>query len=95
MSLTVLSKSLTMVMPCHPTGKPSGGVSARLDAAGGVGAVTWQPTSGIMPPGLTLGPDGVVRGTPQGRGSSLIYVRATDSDMVPNFADAPITVVVQ
>lgn len=51
-----------------------------LDASGGIGRpYTWSLTSGALPPGLTLSPDGSLTGTPTRAGTSLFTTSVTDS----------------
>jgi hypothetical protein len=52
----------------------------RLNAIGGRGPYTWALASGNLPAGLTLGADGLLRGTPSAAGSSQFTVRVTDQD---------------
>ncbi len=40
---------------------------------------TWELTSGSLPPGIILGSDGFLTGTPQAEGDYAVAIRATDS----------------
>jgi hypothetical protein len=53
--------------------------SAAVVASGGAGAYTFALTSGDLPPGLGLAPDGLISGTPTGQGTWEFTVAATDS----------------
>ena len=52
-----------------------------VTATGGVsGPFTYLVTSGALPPGLTLEPDGTLSGTPTQVGTFSFTITATDSD---------------
>ncbi|WP_370248177.1 Ig domain-containing protein [Nocardioides sp.] len=51
-------------------------VHVQVGATGGTGAITWS--AGVLPPGLSLRPDGVFTGSPQAPGESTVSVLATD-----------------
>ena len=53
-----------------------------FSASGGLAPYTWQAT-GTVPPGLAVGPDGTVSGTPTTAGSFSFSVTATDSAQTP------------
>ena len=53
---------LTTSLPAATCGSPY--MQGRLEAAGGVGPVTWALTSGSLPSGLSLNPDGQIVGIP-------------------------------
>ncbi len=52
--------------------------SYALSASGGVGPYSWAAV-GAMPPGLSLGSNGVIQGTPTLAGTYSVAVRVTDS----------------
>jgi hypothetical protein len=52
-------------------------------ASGGLQQFTWRVTQGAVPPGLTLGADGSLNGTPTAAGSFAFTVTATDSAQTP------------
>src|SRR5581483_3590890 len=64
---------------------PSGRVSATypqtsLQSSGGTGPVTWKLAfNSYLPPGVTLGPNGVLSGVPTGSGQFSFTVIATDA----------------
>ncbi len=54
--------------------------SARFNAVGGVaGTYSWTISSGTLPPGLALAPDGTISGVPTASGLYSFTVAATDS----------------
>ncbi|HKW63479.1 MAG TPA: FG-GAP-like repeat-containing protein [Candidatus Acidoferrum sp.] len=77
---------------------PNGTIGAPYDqilmAAGGTGALTWSST-GSLPPGLTLNPNGEIIGTPTfaaGQPPSFTFiVTATDSSSTPVTAQKQFT----
>ncbi len=52
---------------------------AVLNATGGVSARIWSLASGILPPGISLSSDGVLRGTPLAAGRAEFTVQVSDS----------------
>ncbi len=64
------------------TSVTAGDIGAVYDRAlavtGGVGPYTWQLSTGTLPPGLGLGTDGHVTGTPTTAGSYPVTVQVTD-----------------
>ena len=54
-----------------------------LSATGGVAPLTWTLEKGSLPLGLTLGPDGVISGTPSSAGVTTFLVQVTDSTNPP------------
>jgi hypothetical protein len=63
-------------------------------ASGGSPPFTWTVTAGTLPPGLLLGGDGSLSGTPTSAGSFPFTVTATDSAQMPETGQLPVTVVV-
>ncbi len=51
----------------------------QLTASGGIAPYTWHIADGDLPPGISLGPDGVLGGTPSTPGEFRIVVTITDS----------------
>ena len=66
--------------------------SQQLTVTGGVAPVTFAVTTGTLPAGLTLTPDGFLSGTPTTSGSTDFTITATDAD--GGSSDQPFTVVV-
>jgi len=77
---TLTVTSLTVNTPTIPVGTP--GVvypATQLSNAGGIGAVTYAITSGLLPAGMSLSPAGLLSGIPAQTGSFPITITATDS----------------
>lgn len=67
----------TVAVPAGAVGQP---YRMTLHASGGVGGpYTWSATSGMLPPGLTLSPAGVISGTPVRSGTFILGASAADS----------------
>jgi Putative Ig domain len=94
MSVTITPTTLSVSTSASAGGVITNGSLAVLSATGASGQLTWSIVSGSLPPGMNLGSDGRLSGTPQGRGSALVTVRATDSSSPPLFSDAVVTVTV-
>jgi uncharacterized repeat protein (TIGR01451 family) len=80
-SLDVVVAPLVIVTPA-PLAPPigvSGPFSVVLQADGGLPPYTWSLSSGALPPGLTLGADGRIAGTPTAAGSYTFDARVADS----------------
>jgi hypothetical protein len=52
--------------------------SQQLAASGGAAAYAWSLASGVLPPGLTLGADGEISGTPTAAGAFTFVVAVAD-----------------
>jgi hypothetical protein len=78
-----VSDSMIVIAPASP---PAGTVTDAyhfgFSASGGSPPYEWT-SSGALPPGLTLGSDGTVSGTPSQAGSFTFSVTATDSAQAP------------
>lgn len=71
-----------------PNGEP---FATALEASGGTPPYQWSVVSGVLPTGLSLSTDGVLRGTPLTTpGIYVIRVRVTD--IYGDFEEAPITI---
>jgi hypothetical protein len=65
LSITVTQpSSLTISTTALPSGTTATAYNAPLLASGGVGPYTWTLTSGQLPSGLTLAPNGTISGLP-------------------------------
>jgi hypothetical protein len=62
-----------------PSGTVTQSYNFTLAASGGIGADTWDLSSGTLPAGLTLSSSGVISGTPQATGTSSPTFRVRDS----------------
>ena len=78
LTLTI-SSSLAISTTTVPAGVVGAAYSQQLVAAGGTTPYTWTVSSGAPPPGLTLGSNGVLSGTPTTAGSVAFTVRVTDA----------------
>ncbi|MFD5317845.1 Ig domain-containing protein [Streptomyces sp. NPDC127098] len=65
----------TRSAPTAIAGQP---YSLTLAVEGGDGDYTWQATSGDLPDGLSLRPDGTIEGTPERVGEARLDVHVTD-----------------
>lgn len=63
-------------LPARPRGVA---FSRTIFASGGKAPYTFKVSSGSLPPGVTLGPMGVLKGTPTTAGSYTFVVRAADA----------------
>jgi large repetitive protein len=63
-----------------------------LEASGGVPAYLWSVSAGALPTGLTLGSDGVIRGTPTSSGSYVFT--ASVLDRRDDIASKPFTLLI-
>jgi hypothetical protein len=72
--------ALTNTQPA--SGQVGRAYSYTFASNGGSGAVTYTVDSGALPPGLTLGSNGSLSGTPTAPGTYVITIRATDGNNV-------------
>ncbi len=78
MAISILTASL----PLFTAGSP---VSVALGAVGQTGPVVFSVTSGALPPGVTLTPDGIMSGVPSA-GPYEVTISVSDSASPPNRA---------
>lgn len=73
--------SVEIVNGALPVGFVGGAYAATLNAIGGVPPYNWSlaPTSGPLPQGLSLSPNGVIGGAPGQESDSVFTVRVVDS----------------
>jgi len=71
---TLVVSSVTL-----PAALVGAGYQTTLVAANGAPPYTWQLTSGALPPGLALTPDGALAGTPTSTGDFTFAVAVADS----------------
>jgi large repetitive protein len=80
------------------TSLPDGQVGLQyndaLAASGGVGPYAWSVAGGSLPPGLTLGTNGTIGGSPTAGGTFSVMVAVTDSENPPVTVTAPFTIAV-
>jgi hypothetical protein len=87
--LKINDSAIVIAPATPPTGTATYPYSGfTFTASGGSPPYTWQ-SSGTMPPGLNVGSDGTVSGTPTQSGSFSFSVTATDSAQTP-MSSAPL-----
>jgi hypothetical protein len=69
--------------------------TAALTATGGTTPYTWSVASGALPPGLALGSDGSISGTPTAAGNYPFTAQVTDSSVDPQHASIDVTIVIR
>lgn len=81
LSITVAAAGgpLLVLTDSLPRGTLGQQYAERLIASGGVMPYAWAVVSGVLPPGLTLQPDGLVSGVPEALGSFPFTARVSDS----------------
>jgi hypothetical protein len=77
-----------------PTPRLDVAYSAALKAIGGTSPYTWSLAAGALPPGLTLGGDGSITGTPTQSGSFTFTLQVADSANPAHTAQRTVTLVV-
>jgi hypothetical protein len=85
-----LTLNHTPIPPAGIVGTPYG--PFRFSATGGYLPLTWSITAGNLPPGLTLGTDSSLSGTPTSAGDSMFTVTVTDSAPTPASNSLPFTI---
>ena len=83
-------QSFTILVTANPISITTGNLrgilgtafSQTLTATGGIAPYTWSLAGGILPPGLTLSPAGVLSGTPSTAGSFPVTLSVTDATNV-------------
>jgi len=78
------------------TSVPNGFISQpyvqMLLEQGGLGTLTWSQASGALPPGVTLGTNGILSGTPTATGTFTLTVQVTDSSSPARTVTATFTI---
>jgi hypothetical protein len=74
-----IGAQLIIVTDTLPDGNQNVPYSYTLAAGGGTGNLTWNIDSGTLPPGLSLGTNGELSGTPTAAGTFNFTVRVADS----------------
>jgi len=87
---TVRYASILAVATSHlPWAEAGAPYSVQLAAAGGAPPYTWSLAAGhALPAGLTLGPAGVISGTPTAAGGTTLVIDASDGSTPPQHATA-------
>ncbi|HEY4739422.1 MAG TPA: Ig domain-containing protein [Candidatus Acidoferrales bacterium] len=79
---TVLPPMITTLPPL-PSGQNGVTYSQSIAVTGGVAPLVYSISSGSLPAGLSVGPGGVISGTPSGSGTSQFTLRVADSGVPP------------
>lgn len=79
-TLVVAPPTITVSPDSLPDGAIGSSYSQSITASGGEGPYTFAVTSGALPAGLTLSPDGTLSGTPSTDGSFEFTVTASDAN---------------
>ncbi len=73
------ASGVNIATPVLGSGAVGTAYNQTLSATGGTGIYTWSLANGTLPPGLSLGPNGTISGTPTVGGGYSFTVRATDT----------------
>jgi hypothetical protein len=90
--ITAAVTSLTVTTTLLPGAQLSVPYQATLAAAGGTAPYAFTVTSGALPAGITLGADGLLKGTPTGTGTCTFTATVTDAQK--NQASQPLSIAV-
>ena len=90
-TLTVKSAALAIVTTSLPGALVNAAYSATLTASGGTPPYSWSASSGL-PPGLALGQNGALTGTPTAVGTYSFTVTVTDAASSSSSASLSMTV---
>jgi hypothetical protein len=85
---------LAIVPTSLPNGIVSVAYSQSLSATGGMTPYSWSMASGMLPPGVTVGQDGTISGTPTAMGLYTFVVKVTDASMPVQTASASLSIMV-
>lgn len=78
-ALVSINSPLTITTTSLLAARMEQGYSVALAAQGGTSARTWSIVSGVLPPGLTLSPAGVLSGSPTAPARALFTVQVSDA----------------
>jgi hypothetical protein len=87
--------ALAVTTTSLPNGEMGAPYTTSLQASGGRPFYYWSVLSGSLPPGLTLNGGGVISGIPAALGSYNFTVRVIDSTSPQQYADQPLTLILQ
>ena len=80
---------------CLPDGEAGVPSEIRFQASGGIPPYSYSVAHGTLPPGLTLGADGLLTGTPSAPGSYDFTIRAADALPYPLVIEAAYALVIR
>lgn len=83
---------LLVARPAAPGGQVAEPYAYELGGSGGTTPYTWAVTGGTLPPGLELGADGRISGTPTESGTYAAQVQITDANQAAASATVSITI---
>ena len=78
-SLIVIKPNIEVLPKTLPTGNGGTVYTQNLTGSGGTAPYTFAVTGGALPPGLSLGPDGVWSGAPSAPGTYSFAITVTDA----------------
>jgi large repetitive protein len=78
-SITINAQPVVITTATLPHATRATPYQVFLVASGGTAPYTWSLTSGSLPPGLSLSPDGELAGTSSASGTFAFTVRADDA----------------
>ena len=79
LTIAIAPATLSVTTASLPGGTVGAAYQQTLMATGGAGGNAWSVTVGALPPGLSLGADGSVTGTPTSAGTANFTVQVKDS----------------
>lgn len=91
--MVTVSPPPTVSTTSLPAGVEGTSYTARLQASGGTGPLSWSIAAGNLPAGLSLdGSTGVISGAPTVPGTGTFTVEVTDSAPIPMSATQPLSI---
>jgi hypothetical protein len=91
MTLTVIAAP-SLSFPAPPQGWTNTVYGDTLTVSGGLAPYAWSVSAGSLPPGISLGADGVLSGTPTATGTYSFTIQVTDANGKSATQAASITV---
>lgn len=79
MEKTFIIRVLEITSGNMPNGTVNQPYNHTFTSNGGLPPITWEIVSGVLPPGLSITPTGIVSGTPTEEGGFQFTIRATDA----------------
>ena len=93
--IVAIGNAPTVTSTSLPGGHVGTPYASTLAEQGGTAPFTWTLASGSLPPGLTLGTDGTISGTPTAVGIYPFTVMVTDSALPSGSATQPLSITVE